>query len=396
MTRYPVKDQVAIVGVGSTGFTRHAGARTPASLAVEASVAAVRDAGLGAAAIDGVCGTTPAAHKVAAALGLPEVRWFSNQVPTVGFSLLEAMHAVYAGACDTVLMYHSMYRTPFWSRSAARDPFRRHAGPGAAAAAAGVRSDPEDLFGPMGYPAWASRYIAEFKPKREHFGFVAVNDRTNAGANPLAVRRDPIVMDDYLAAPMVREPLCLLDMDIPVDGGDALVITTAERARDLPHPPVLVHAATAGLVDRNDEAQLPGLQRHGQHVVVDALRERSDIWIPEIDLYFPYDGFTIITLAWIENTGWCQPGEAGPFLEDHWTGDRVLIDGRIPVNPHGGALSEGGTQGSGHVREAIVQLRGEAGDRQLPGAESALVTPGGFFFNALGMIFRTDGEARLG
>ena len=180
-------------------------------------------------------------------------------------------------------------------------------------------------------------------------------------------------------------------MDVPVDGADAFVITTTERARDMPHEPVLIHAATLGQIDKNAEDQTPSLARHGQHVVIEALKARSDFWIDDVDVYFPYDGFTIITLNWIENAGFCGPGEAGAFLAEHWdaAANRVLIDGRVPMNPHGGALSEGGTQGSGHIREAVHQLQGRAGARQVDGAKTALVTAGGFFFNAQGLMLRT-------
>ena len=107
-------------------------------------------------------------------------------------------------------------------------------------------------------------------------------------------------------------------------------------------------------------------------------------------MYFPYDGFTIITLGWLENTGWCGPGEAGGLLADSWdeAAGRALLRGRVPINPHGGALSEGGTQGSGHLREAVLQLQGRAGARQVADAETALVTPGGFFFNSQGAVLR--------
>ncbi len=164
------------------------------------------------------------------------------------------------------------------------------------------------------------------------------------------------------------------------------------RARDLPHKPVLIHAATNGLTAHNSEESTDGLSHHGQHVVVKNLREKSDIWIPDVDVYFPYDGFTIITVEWIETTGWCKPGEAEGFLADNWdpAGNRIMIDGRIPINPHGGNHSEGGTQGSGHIREAITQLRGDAGERQVPGARTAFLTPGGIFFNAQGLILRVD------
>ena len=107
---------------------------------------------------------------------------------------------------------------------------------------------------------------------------------------------------------MIRWPLCLLDMDVPVDGADAFVITTAERARDLPHRPVLMHAATLGKIAKNEEDQTPSLRHHGQQVVVESLRAKSDFWIDDIDVYFPYDGFTIITLNWFENAGFCGPG----------------------------------------------------------------------------------------
>jgi acetyl-CoA acetyltransferase len=183
----------------------------------------------------------------------------------------------------------------------------------------------------------------------------------------------------------------MLDMDVPVDGADAFVITTAERARDLALPPVLVHACTNGMIAQNEEDQTPSLRHHGQFPVLDSLRAKSDIWIEDIDVFFPYDGFSFITVSWFENAGWCGPGEARAFFEEHWDEkeNRLLINRRIPVNPHGGALSEGGTQGSGHTREAIHQLQGLAGDRQVEDASRALLLLGGFFFNAQGAVFRT-------
>jgi acetyl-CoA acetyltransferase len=383
-SRNPAKDKVAIASATTTGFVAHNTERSPASLALEACVAALRDCGLTAGDVDGICGSIPSAPEVQSALGIPEVTWFAN--PTIPFvnQLVAAMSAVYTGLCDVVLGYHTAYRLPWNTASSLKDPFRRPEG--------GSPPPPELLAGSAGYTAWASRYIHEFGTKREHFGLIAINDRTNAAPNPAAALREPMTMDDYLAARMIRWPLCLYDMDVPVDGADAFVITTTDRARDLPHPPVLVNAATLGMVDKNVEDQQVSLRHHGQHVVIEALKAKSDFWIDDVDVYFPYDGFTIITLNWIENAGWCKPGEAGPFLEDNWNEDqrRVLINGRIPVNPHGGALSEGGTQGSGHLREAVHQLQGRAGDRQVPGARTAIVTAGGFFFNAQGVTLRVE------
>ncbi len=391
MARNPIKDQVAFVGVGSTGFFRDANARSRLDLALEAGVKAIQDAGLTKSDINGVVGTFPEARVMASSLGLPEVTHHSNQPMPLVFAITDAMNAIYAGAADAVLVFHALYRAPAISRSAARDPFRRGLGFGGSPAPARTRHDPEHLSA-EGYAAWASRYFYEYGATRELLGRIAINERSNALRNPLAAMREPITMDDYLAARMVRDPLCLLDMDVPVDGADAFVLTTAARARDLPHRPVLIHAATNGLTAHNGEESTDGLSHHGQHVVVKNLREKSDIWIPDVDVYFPYDGFTIITVEWIETTGWCKPGEAEGFVADNWdpAGNRIMIDGRIPINPHGGNHSEGGTQGSGHIREAITQLRGNAGERQVPGARTAFLTPGGIFFNAQGLILRVD------
>jgi acetyl-CoA acetyltransferase len=282
-----------------------------------------------------------------------------------------------------VLVYHTAYRLPWNTGSSLKDPFRRIATPGLTEPTRG----PETIAGAVGYTAWASRYIHEYRTPKEYFGLVAVNDRANAAENPLAAIRTPMSMDDYLAARPIRSPLNLLDMDIAVDGADAFIITSAERARDLPLPAVLIDTVVLGQSAPNEEDQITDLGHHGQQIVVDTLRSKSAFWIDDIDVYFPYDGFTILTLSWIENAGWCKPGEAGDFLKQHWdpVANRVMINGRIPMNPHGGSLSEGATQGSGHIREAVHQLQGTAGDRQVPDARRALVTPGGFFFNAQGI-----------
>ena len=378
------KDAVAIASAATTGFQARNTERTPLSYAVEASMAAIRAAGLTAADVDGIVATSTPAPQLQRALGIPEVTYFSN--PPIPFinHLADAVGAVHSGICDVVLAVHTAYRLPWNSGGALKDPFRR--------GGMGGTATPESINGAFGYTAWASRYMHEYGIGREAFGLVAVNDRTNASRNPAAAMREPLTMDQYLSARMIREPLCLYDMDIAVDGADAFVITTAERARDLALAPVLVHSVTLGTIAANDEAQTPSLRRHGQHVVVDALRSRSDFWIDAVDVYFPYDGFTVITLNWFENAGFCGPGEGGDFVRDHWSEaeQRIVIGGRVPVNPHGGSLSEGATQASGHLREAVHQLQGSAGDRQVPGVERALITAGGFFFNAQGATLRAD------
>lgn len=385
--RNPIKDKTAIVGIGSTAFSRDCGPRSVHSLALEACRKAIDDAGLKAADIDGLCGAMP--NDIQAALGIPACSWWASPGIPIGFQVVAAMNAVFAGTCETVLVYHTMYRHPTISRSAAQDPFRRRAGAQYAALFSGL--GPESIFGPAGYAAWTSRYLHEFKAKREYLGLIAINNRTNALKNEKAVMREPLDMDSYLRARMIRDPLCILDMDVPIDGADAFVITSAEQARALRKKPIVIHAALFGQTDHADEEQTLGLHLTGQNVVFPALWAKSDIKRPDIDLFYPYDGFSIISLLWLENAGFCGPGEAGPYIESQWDRheNRIKIDGRVPVNTHGGSLSEGGTQGSGHVREAVLQLRGEAGARQVPGARTALITPGGFFFNAQGLILRT-------
>jgi acetyl-CoA acetyltransferase len=385
--RNPIRDQIAIAGLSNTPYARDRG-MSEGAMVLEACIAALRDAGLGAKDIDGVCGSGVPAYAVAAGLGLPELRWWANlQIPFTSH-VIEAANAIFSGVCDTVLAYHSTYRAPGTSSAAARDPFRARAGPGANV----PNRNPESITGAAGYAAWASRYLHEYGARREHLGYVALSDRAYAAANPRAALRTPLSMDEYLAARMVREPLCLFDMDYPVDAADAFVLTRASRARDLPRRPVLLHCATLGMGDSPIEDQLRDLRHTGQQVVVRRLFERSELGLADVDLFFPYDGFSIIALAWFESVGYCGPGEAGAFLaanRDAASG-RIRIAGRVPVNPHGGSLSEGGTQGSGHLHEAVVQLRGDAGPRQTPGARTALLTPGGFFFNAGGLILRAD------
>lgn len=400
MRRNPIADRVAIVGVGVAPYARNAPGATYGSLAIRASIAAIRDAGLTAADIDGVCGSTVNAQYLQPALGFGPLTWFANPSVPIGNQLVAAMNAIHAGACDTVLVCHAVLRRPTLSRSAGADPLRHRAAlglrlddPRAFLGSGHVEGEPWGLFGAAGYAAWAGRYVHDHHLPREQLGLIAVNGRTNAAGNDNAVYRDPLTIDDYLTGRMVREPLCLYDMDVAVDGADAFVLTTVERARDLDVEPVLVHAASLGQAPEWSEAGTVDLEHTGQAVVMDALWAKADLGLADVDVFLPYDGFSIIALKWFESVGYCGPGEAGAFLASHWDDgrQRIDIDGRVLVNPHGGSLSEGATQGSGHVREAVRQLRGEAGPRQRDRPRVALVTTGGFFFNAQGLVLRTDG-----
>jgi acetyl-CoA acetyltransferase len=384
--RNPMKDQVAIVAAATTGFEAANTPRSQAALAARASIDVIRQAGLTAADIDGLCGSWPSSAELQSVLGLPSITWSGNpQIPMVDH-VATAAAAVHAGLCTTALVYHAAYRAVWNTGSALKDPFRRAATPGLN----DPPPRPETMASSAGYAGWAARYLHEYGLTRDDLAVVALNARINAADNPAAAKRDPLTLDDYRNARMVRWPLGLYDMDVAVDGADAFIITTTERARDLAMPPVLIHSAVLGQASPTEEDQTVSLRHHGQQVVIDTLKGKSDFWIDDVDVYFPYDGFTPITLNWIENAGWCGPGEAPAFLRKHRLADsvRVLIGGRVPVNPHGGSLSEGATQGSGHIREAVHQLQGLAGPRQTPDAQTAMITAGGFFFNAQGLMLR--------
>ncbi|WP_037040963.1 thiolase family protein [Pseudonocardia halophobica] len=385
--RYPVRDQVAIVGVGTTPYSRDSG-KSEMGLVVDAARAAIKDAGLTAKDVDGIAGTWVRAELAQAALGIPAVNYYLNtRLPPFSQQVVAGINAVFSGLCDTMLVYHCAYRMGGTSRSAGGDPFRvsRRGMPRP------LSPFPDTITGAACYASWANRYIEEYGASREDLGRIAINNRTNAGHNEHAAARKPLTMDEYLGARMVRDPLTVFDMDYTIDGADAFIITTAERARDLPQKPVIVHAAVLGQTDHGVEEDLPDLTDTGLKVAADALWARSELTLDDVDVFMPYDGFSVITLKWFEAIGYCGVGEAPGFVMDNWNedADRIEIRGRVSVNPHGGSLSEGASQSAGHMREAVNQLRGQASGLQVEGARTALVAPGGFFYNAGAMLFRT-------
>ncbi|MET0894617.1 MAG: thiolase family protein [Acidimicrobiia bacterium] len=386
---YSIQDQVAIVGLGYTPYLRDS-QKTTMGLVADAARMAIRDAGLTAKDINGLAGPQLRADLVQGALGIPEVTYFlQTTLPPFFQQLFAAMHAVHAGICDTALVYHVAYVGAHNSRAAAADPFRRPRGGGFGGGLKQGAPWPDSIAGTACYATWANRYLHEYNRTREDFGYVAINNRTNASVNEHAIQREPMTMDDYLSARMVRDPLGIYDMDFPIDGAEAVVVTTAERAKDMAKRPVFLHAASEGQTDHAVEEEMPDLAHQGQQVCVKNLWERTDLSIDDIDLFQPYDGFSPMSLSWLE-VFYCGLGEGGAFMADNWNKEknRLEIGGRVLMNTHGGSLSDGASQGAGHTREAILQLRGEAGARQVEGVERALVCPGGYFFNAGAYILR--------
>jgi acetyl-CoA acetyltransferase len=401
--RNPLRGQVALVGVGQTEYGRNLG-RTELSLGLEAARMAIVDAGLTKNDIDGICGTGAGFAfpyganmlSLQEALGIPQVTWPVNGA--LGAAVVYAAHAVAGGACETAVVVQAYNRSVGMSRSARNDPFRlRSAQFGLQEGAGQLGQLPghyEERYGVSAYCGLMQRYLHDHELSREVMGYLAVNNRTNAGLNEHAVMRTPITMDDYFNARMIRDPLGLLDMDLPVDGANAFVITTSERARDLKRKPVFFEAATFGQsgfgIHRYENVR--AWNKTAPWYAMAALWQRTDYHVEDMDLFFPYDGYTPNAVNFTEAAGWCGEGEALDFFKQNWmpAENRLKIHGRTLFSSNGGSLSDGRTGGCNYYHEAVLQLRGDAGARQVPDAKTALLGIGSFFHDPVAVILRTD------
>ena len=221
-------------------------------------------------------------------------------------------------------------------------------------------------YGAMSAANWigmnASQYLHRYGATRELFGHIAVNARRNAGLNPNAIYREPFTLDDYFDVRMVTTPFGLYDCDVPCDGAMAVIVSAADVAGDLPHPAIRIEAAGTQITERlswdqdtvTHEPQVIGPSTH--------LWTRTSLTPDDIDVALLYDGFTFNCVTWIEALGFCGFGEAKDWIDG---GRTIALDGTLPLNPHGGQLSEGRTHGMGFFYEAVTQLRHDAGDRQV-------------------------------
>jgi acetyl-CoA acetyltransferase len=392
----------AIVGVHQTPYGRDL-KRTPLSLGLEAARAAIIDAGLTKHDIDGICGTGAGFGfpyganmlSLQEALGIPRLTWAMNA--SLGAAVVNTSHAVEAGACRYALVVQAYTRGANMSQSAANDPFRvRAAAFGLSEGSALPASGPRDWasrFGVSAYSGFMQRYMLDYGATREVTGLIAINNRTNASRNDHALLRTPITMDDYLSARMVREPLGLLDLDFPVDGAEAFVITTADRANDLPHPPVIFEATTFGQsglgIHNYENGRAWNLT--ASWYAMQSLFQKTDLSADDVDIFFPYDGYTPIAVNFTEAAGFCPEGEASELFKDSWdpAENRLKLNGRTIVHPHGGSLSDGRSGGSNYYHEAVFQLRGHGGGRQIAGAQTALLGIGSFYHDSVGVILRS-------
>jgi acetyl-CoA acetyltransferase len=221
----------------------------------------------------------------------------------------------------------------------------------------------------------AQRHFHEYGTTREQLAWIALNGRRHAARNPAAIYRDPLTLDDYLAARLISTPLCLYDCDVPADGATAFVVSRAETAPDLRRPPVRVEAVGCAIHGRPSWDQWDDLTSMAARDAAAMLWRRTELRPADVDVAQLYDGFSFLTLAWLEALGFCAKGESGAFVAG---GTRLDLDGELPLNTHGGQLSAGRLHGYGFLHEACVQLWGEAGERQVAGdPQVAVVATGG-------------------
>jgi acetyl-CoA acetyltransferase len=364
----------AIAGIGATDFSKNSG-RSELQLAAEAVRAALEDAGLEPSDVDGLVSftmDTNAEIAVARELGIPELTFFSRVHYGGGAAcatVQQAAMAIETGAAKVVVCYRA-----FNERSGHRF------GQVQTAAAANIDNSwsyPMGLGTPGAMVAmFARRYMHEYGATSEDFGRIAVIDRKHAATNPHAwFHGRPITLEDHQASRWIAEPLRLLDCCQESDGGVALVVTSAERARDLPNKPALVRAATQGssadqfTMTSYYRDDLTGLPEMG--VVARGLWEKSGIGPSDVDVAVLYDHFTPFVLVQLEELGFCAKGEAKDFVAS----GALELNGSLPLNPHGGQLGEAYLHGMNGIAEGVRQVRGTAVN-QVGNVEHVLVTAG--------------------
>jgi acetyl-CoA acetyltransferase len=371
--------RAAIAGIGATEFSKNSG-RSEMRLAVEACAAAIADAGLGPTDVDGMVTFTADTNpeiEVARNLGIGELKFFSrihHGGGAGGGTIQQAAMAVASGIADVVVCYRAFNE---------RSGNRFGAGVQGRAPLANAESAHFAWYAPMGLltPAqWVAmfgrRYMHEFGVTSEDFGRVAVADRRHAANNPAAFfYGQPITLADHQASRWIVEPLHLLDCCQESDGGQALLVTSLERARDLPQPPAVIQAAAQGaghdqhMMTSYYRPTITGLPEMG--LVARQLYATAGLGPAEIQTAVIYDHFTPFVLCQLEEFGFCGRGEAKDFLRD----GNCEIGGGLPINTNGGQLGEAYIHGMNGIAEGVRQVRGTSYN-QVDRVDHVLVTSG--------------------
>jgi acetyl-CoA acetyltransferase/uncharacterized OB-fold protein len=375
------EDKVALTGVGSSRIGRRLMV-DPLALTVQACLRAVDDAGLTPDEIDGLAtypGGPAGGMSEGGVTALEEAlrirpTWISGggEVPGPAGSVVAAMLAVASGLCRHVLCFRTVWEATYSQLARAG---RIRSGGGRAGGIFEWRAP----FGAMSAANWigvnASHYFWRYGGDRAStLAPIALTARANAARNPGAIYTDPLTLEEYLGARIISSPFGLYDCDVPCDGAIAVVVSAIETARDRPRPPVLVEAVGTQITERLAWDQ--GTLTHEPQVFGPAahLWTRTSLRPDDVDVAELYDGFTFNVVSWLEGLGFCGAGEAAAFLDG---GKTIALDGRLPLNTHGGQLSAGRTHGFGFLHEAMLQLRGEATGRQVSDAQVAVVSTGG-------------------
>lgn len=369
----------AVAGIGATEFSKQSG-RSELQLAAEAVFAALDDAGLAPSDVDGLVTYTQDANQeisVAREVGIGDLSFFSRVHYGGGAAcgtVLHAAMAVATGVAETVVCYRA-----FNERSGRRFG-QPNPGIGGQPTSHGLDLSWHLPYGLMTPAAWvamfARRYMHTYGATSEDFGRVAVAMRRHAAVNPAAwFYQRPITLEEHQASKWIAEPLHLLDCCQESDGAVAVVVTSAERARDLRRSPVLVSAAAQGAgagqmtmtsYYRDDMTGLPEMG-----VVGGRLWKQSGLGPSDMQTAILYDHFTPFVLTQLEELGFCGRGEARDYIAD----GGIEIDGRLPVNPHGGQLGEAYIHGMNGIAEAVRQIRGTSAN-QVSSVRNVLVTAG--------------------
>lgn len=383
-----VKDKAAVVGGGATPYYKRGQSlpQTPFELAGKAMLAALDDAGLTVDDVDGLAlysvGLGGDTSLFAQVMGIPEVRFTAMLTGGGGGaagSVGLAAAAIHAGMATTVvsLMTLQQAASRFGTSYAPRGK------PGAQYSAPPSPekdfTSPSGLMGPgQMFAVLAMRHMHLYGTQREHFAEVAISTRENAITRETSIMKSPLTLDDYFSARLIAEPLCLYDFCLECDGAVAVVTTSPDRAKDLRQPPVKVTASAHGGMGRWGQAitwmNMPDeyFVSSGHRPVAKRLWDMAGMTAADVDVALLYDHFSPMVIMQLEDYGFCPIGEGGRFVAD---GNIRYRTGSIPVNTHGGNLSEAYIIGMTHVKEAVEQMRGTAVN-QVADAEVALVTGG--------------------
>jgi acetyl-CoA acetyltransferase len=373
--------EACIVGIGETDYCRKPGSGlSQLALQLQASSRAIAEAGLKASEIDGIMPfpNLGRAEEFAANLGCENLRYaatihMGGAAPAA--SLQAAAMAVNTGMANYVLLPAGWNG---FSGARVRQTVAQDVSsiPGGAIA--------RDYYLPFGFtapPQWysvlARRHMHEFGTRSEQLGAIALAMRKHAQLNPKALMNGkPMTLDDYMASPMLADPYRFFDCCLETDGGAAVVVTSAERARDLATRPVRILAAACGQPYPADEiTNRRDIFKTGLTIAAPEAFGQAGITPADVDFAMIYDCFTFEVLQQLEEVGFCKRGEGGPFVE----GGRIELGGELPVNTHGGLLSEAHVLGMSHIVEAVRQLRGDLGERQVKDAQVGVVTGWGDF-----------------